>query len=103
MRRLTAARDRVDQVLADMGRRYARGDGQPVYNDLTKITWKRDHQHYSLFNNCNQLTARQLRTLGYSVHGPVLSPAFRMSVGELVDPRAEKAPGKDPGGLWGSR
>lgn len=103
MRRLSASRQRVDQVLVEMNHRYDRAEGKPVYNDLTKITWRRDHQHYSLFNNCNQLTARQLRTLGYGVHGPVLSPAFKLSVGELVDPRAVKAPGKNPGGLWGSR
>lgn len=103
MRRMTASRQRVDRVLQQLDARYAGATGPEVYNDLTKITWKRDRQHYSLFNNCNHLTARQLRALGFDVNGIVFSPKFKVGFGEEVNPRAEKEPGKNPGGLWGSR
>lgn len=103
MRRVTASRERVDEVLNTLDARYEAATGPEVFNDLTQITWKRDHQHYSLFNNCNHLTARQLRALDFDVRGLVCSPKFNVAFGEPVDPRAEKAPGKDPGGLWGSR
>lgn len=103
MSRIVADRPAVKEVLAMLDARYNANDGPVTFNDITKIEWKRDKQHYSLFNNCNQLTADQFKTLGYQVHGPVFLSGFNVKGAEPVDPHAIKDKSKSPGGMSGSR
>jgi hypothetical protein len=101
MTRITASRAKVDALLIELEARYNDGIGPIVHNELTKINWRKDRQHYSLFNNCNQLTARQLRGLGYDVRGAVFMPL--QVKGQTVVPHAVKDGVKSPGGMSGSR
>ena len=101
MVRIQASQAKVNELLQELEYRFNNAKGPVVHNELTKINWRKDHPHYSAFNNCNQLTARQLKVLGYTVRGWVLFP---MDIkGEPVNPQAWKDPSKDAGGLSGSR
>jgi hypothetical protein len=101
--RLVAERAAVRQVLADLDRRYNANDGDVVHNEVTQIDWKVDRERYGAFNNCNQLTAHQLKMLGYDVRGLPLFSAFHVSGGENVKVKSIKDATKSPGGMSGSR
>lgn len=103
MSRLVASRASVKEVLADMDARYDGNAGSITYNEITRIDWKRDKQHYSLFSSCNHMTAAQLKKLGYQVHGPALFSGFNVRGSQPVDPKAIKDESKDAGGMSGSR
>jgi hypothetical protein len=96
MTRLTASRAAVDRLRASLDVRYSQSRSRVVHNDITHINWKEDRQHYSLFNNCNQLTAHQLKQLGYGVHGPVFLSHFKLDVGEPISPETIKNPFHKP-------
>jgi hypothetical protein len=101
--RIPAERELVKKALSELSSRYEANTGKIVHNEITQIDWKRDKQHYSALNNCNQLTAEQLRTLGYGVKGFPLFSAFHVPGGEKVKVKAIKDATKSPGGMSGSR
>jgi hypothetical protein len=103
MTRFTASRSAVDKLVRDLNQRFDGNKGEIVHNDVTQIDWKVDREHYSAINNCNQLTARQLKELGYEVHGLPFFSGFSVKGGEKVKPQAIKNPSKSPGGMSGSR
>jgi hypothetical protein len=84
LHRIYAARGKVyalEQFLDDRFQSNCRNGARPTTNPDTGITFVSDSQHYSILNNCNQLTASCLEKLGCRVDGVVVTSLF-----EVTDP-----------------
>jgi hypothetical protein len=100
---LFAERADVDIVRKELDERYARGNGPPVHNPLSRIDYVIDADTYRLGHNCNHLTARLLRKLGCDVKGPTVLSGFKVverggadaDAGGRIPPTTQRAP---PGG-----
>jgi hypothetical protein len=86
VQRLAAPRAKVDALLTDLNRRFVAGRGPAVVNPRTKVTWVHDREHYSWANNCNHLTARSLKEMGFEVSGLPTVSKFTWKVGDPIDP-----------------
>jgi hypothetical protein len=67
--------------------RYAQHLQTEIYNSAYQTYFVADDEHYGLCNNSNMITARWLRQLGCTVHGPALLSNF------IVDPTRPVQPG----------
>jgi hypothetical protein len=78
--RFYANRQAVQNRLKQLDDRYQydlelhRGDGLIITS--YGVVFVKDTEHYSLFHNCNHLTAQTLESLGYHVDGLVLGDEF---------------------------
>ncbi len=74
--RIDVDKSKVQEVLDKIDARYQAGRGRPEYLVETGGYYVRDSHHYSLFNNCNALTADILRDTGCKVYGVPMLPKF---------------------------
>ena len=74
--RIDVEREKLAKVCAEMDARYQRGRYAPVYNSQNQAFFVRDNMHYSLLDNCNDMTGRILRKLGCETHGICTSAMF---------------------------
>ena len=93
--RLEASRSQVQQRLIVLEKRFAddlksAGPEGVVFNVDHTRTYVKDQQHYSIFNDCNDLTADNLRALGFHVDGFVVGSHFHVFEGS-DEPEAEPA------------
>lgn len=56
-----------------------RAGQQPVKNPENGLEFVKDSEHYSVANNCNQMTARSLEQLGCKIMGIVVSSDFHVA------------------------
>jgi hypothetical protein len=81
--RLYADRAAVEKRYAELAHRFDDDlkrhatDGM-IANSDNSIIFVKDDEHYSIANNCNDVTAETLRALGFRVDGPVLSNQFHL-------------------------
>jgi hypothetical protein len=87
--RMVANRQEVEARLAVLEKRFqddlktAGPDGVVSTPDHSR-TYVKDQQHYSVFNDCNDLTADTLRALGYRVDGFVVGSHFHVYAGSTA-------------------
>ena len=74
--RLGATRENVDALLNRLKREFERQAGDAIFNPLPALWFVHSTEHYSWLNNCNQMTARWLRSLGCEIHGPAILSRF---------------------------
>jgi hypothetical protein len=78
MAEFQADKARVAALLGKLDQRYDQHASTQVYNDKSDFWFVQDDEHYSLFNNCNHLTARWLEALGCHLDGVVFGSDFRV-------------------------
>jgi Protein of unknown function (DUF2459) len=75
MQVLHVSREEVENVRRELDARYqrdlAKGNGKVVHNPENQMDFVPDDEHYSFYNNCNDLTARCLRQMGCELVGVV--------------------------------
>ena len=74
-----ASQDSVDRLLRNLDARYRADSTRVVHNPDNDMDYVPDHEHYSVLNNCNHLTARCLRDIGCDVHGIVVLSKFSVA------------------------
>ncbi len=79
MVRIVVERGRALATVAKMDARYRKGLGVSAYNVENDGYFVKDCQHYSVFNNCNHLSAWLLRDMGCEVSGITILSTFRIS------------------------
>lgn len=67
-----------------MDQRYRRHIDTEKYCQPIEMYFVIDDEHYGVFNNCNQLTARALRALGCQVNGAAIGAHFVLEGGREV-------------------
>jgi hypothetical protein len=84
--RLEADRDKIQRRVADLEERYQSDLRTCGDNGIMKYVgvyesevFVKDPAHYSLVNNCNNLTADTLRALGYRVEGVPITNEFHLA------------------------
>jgi hypothetical protein len=87
---IAVQRARADALRMELDARFIRSASTYRYNELYDMHFVEDHEHYWIFNNCNQVTARWLRRLGCEVDGLTLTNDFTV-VGGGAGP-STKAP-----------
>ncbi len=74
--------DSVEQVRRELDERYQRdlgkAKGKVVHNPENEMDFVPDDEHYSFYNNCNDLTARCLRQMGCELVGVVGFSKFQV-------------------------
>jgi hypothetical protein len=78
-----ASEAEVAMVVKELDERYHRDDKVVMFNPDNNMTYVKDSEHYSVANNCNNLTARCLREMGCEVHGWVVLSTFRVMPTEV--------------------
>jgi hypothetical protein len=78
---LSAARERVDALLIQLDEQFERHAETRVFNHDNQMWFVQDDEHYALLNNCNDRTARWLKSLGCRIEGNGLSSDFRVVQG----------------------
>jgi hypothetical protein len=92
--RMYADREAVRRRLEELDARFERDmalhreDGLVIYADAGE-TYVKDTEHYSIANNCNDLTAETLRALGFRVDGPTFSNQFHMARPQVIKEEKE--------------
>jgi hypothetical protein len=81
--RMYADRATVERRVAELQKRFdedvARfGKGGMITYDDGKDIYVKDEQHYSVLNNCNNMTAQTFRDLGFKVDGPIIGNQFHL-------------------------
>jgi hypothetical protein len=77
--RFEAERGQVEALRDGLDARFRRNIDTFHYNSEYDMTFVHDDEHYWVFNNCNQVTARWVRQLGARVDGMALTNAFRLA------------------------
>lgn len=70
---------RAEALAMTLEARFRRRSDTLLYNDLYGVAFVKDDERYHLFNNCNHITARWLRTLGCRVDGLTITNDFRLA------------------------
>jgi len=87
--RLTASHELVRRRVGEMEKRFqddlARygSEGEVLKEDGTRI-YVKDSEHYSIANDCNDLTAATFRALGFGVKGIIVGSHFHISSTAMV-------------------
>ena len=76
-----AARADVDHLLDQLNERFSKSIDTLQYNPSNDIEYVKDDEHYSWWNNCNDLTAHGLRELHCEVRGVVGTSKFHIALG----------------------
>ena len=89
--RLFADRRDVERRLKQLDERFAhdlqvQGPSGVVTNDDKSRVYVKDDEHYSVANDCNDLTAGTLRELGFRVNGVIVGSHFHVSESEIAPP-----------------
>lgn len=78
MLRFNAERSKVESLRLKLAARLDSRLDSMVYNPVSGFNFVRDEEHYSLWHNCNHLTAEWLRELGCRIEGNAQTSAFRL-------------------------
>ena len=91
MQPIRVEREAASVLNQQLEERYAQHLQTEIYNPAYQTYFVADDEHYGLCNNSNMITARWLRQLGCTVHGPALLSNF-----VVEKPSSSPAPAAGP-------